>query len=150
ASLTRPGGNTTGFNTIEYTVGGKWLQLLKEIAPNVTRVAVFRDTTLPGAGQFGAIQGASSSLGIEVSPIAVRDADEIERTVGEFARRPNGGLIMTFGGNAVLQRDSIVAIAARHRLPAVYSSRPYITAGGLLSYGPITIDQYLGAAGYVD
>jgi putative ABC transport system substrate-binding protein len=150
ASLTRPGGNTTGFTSIEYTVGGKWLQLLKEIAPNVMRVAVFRDTTLPGAGQFGAIQGASSSLGVEVSPIAVRDASELERAVAEFSRGPNGGLIMTFGGNAVLQRDRILAIAGRHRLPAVYPSRIYVTSGGLISYGPVTIDQYLGAAGYVD
>jgi putative ABC transport system substrate-binding protein len=150
ASLTRPGGNTTGFTSIEYTVGAKWLQLLKEIAPNVTRVAVFRDTTLPGAGQFGAIQGASSTLGVEVSPIAVRDAGETERAVKEFASRPNGGLIMTFGGISVLERDTIIAIAAGHRLPAVYPSRSYVTGGGLLSYGPVTIDQYFGAAGYVD
>jgi putative ABC transport system substrate-binding protein len=149
-SLERPGGNTTGFATIEYTIGGKWLQLLKEIAPNVTRVAVFRDTTLPGAGQFGAIQGASPPLGVEVSPITVRDAGEIERAVGEFASRPNGGLIITFGGNPLLQRDTIIALAARHRLPAVYSGRFYVTAGGLLSYGPVTVDQYIGAAGYVD
>jgi putative ABC transport system substrate-binding protein len=150
ASLAHPGGNATGFSAIEYTIGGKWLQLLKEIAPNVTRVAVFRATTLPGAGQFGAVQGASSLLGVEVSPVAARDAGEAERAVAAFARVPNGGLIMTVGGAPALQRDTFIALAARHRLPAVYFDRSYAIAGGLLSYGPVRTDQYRQAAEYVD
>jgi putative tryptophan/tyrosine transport system substrate-binding protein len=151
ASLARPGGNTTGFTSIEYTIGGKWLQLLKEVAPNVTRVAVFRATTLPGAGQFGAIQGASALLGVEVSPVAARDAGEFEQAITGFARGPNGGLIVTVGvGVAGVQNDTIIALAARHRLPAVFSNRSFVTAGGLLSYGPVTTDQYIQAAGYVD
>jgi putative tryptophan/tyrosine transport system substrate-binding protein len=150
ASLAHPGGNATGFSAIEYTIGGKWLQLLKEIAPNVTRVAVFRATTLPGAGQFGAIQGASSLLGVEVSPVAARDAGEAERAVAAFVRVPNGGLIMTIGGAPVLQSDTFIALAARHRLPAVYFDRSYPIAGGLLSYGPVRTDQYRHAAEYVD
>jgi putative tryptophan/tyrosine transport system substrate-binding protein len=152
ASLARPGGNTTGFSTIEYTIGGKWLQLLKEIAPNVTRVAVFRATTLPGTGQFGAVQGASSLLGVEVSPVAASDANEIEAAVTAFARGPNGGLIVTAGGvgGDLGTNRAMVAIAARHRLPTVYSDRGFVIAGGLLSYGPVRADQYRQAAEYVD
>jgi putative ABC transport system substrate-binding protein len=150
ASLERPGGNTTGFSGIEYTIGGKWLQLLKEIAPNITRVAVFRATTLPGAGQFGAIQGASSLLGVEVNPVAARDVGEIERAVTAFARAANGGLIVAVGGIPSIHGDTIIALAARHRLPAVYFDRRYVTDGGLLSYGSVTTDQYRQAAEYVD
>jgi putative ABC transport system substrate-binding protein len=146
ASLARPGGNTTGFMAIEYSIGGKWLQLLTEIAPNVRRVAVFRATTLPGTGQFGAIQGASALLGVEVSPVFPRDADEIERAITSFAREPNGGLIVTAGGLS----GSFIPIAAHHRLPAVYFDRRYVAAGGMLSYGPVTADQYRQAAEYAD
>jgi putative ABC transport system substrate-binding protein len=152
ASLSRPGGNTTGFTSIEYTIGGKWLQLLKTIAPQVTRVAVFREATLPGAGQFGAIQGASALLGMEASPVAARDADETERAISAFARMPNGGLIVTAGGlvGASMTDHAVVAIAARHRLPAVYNDRRFVAAGGMVSFGPIRADQYLQAAAYVD
>jgi putative ABC transport system substrate-binding protein len=152
ASLARPGGNTTGFSAIEYTVGGKWLQLLKEIALNMARVAVFRSTTLPGTGQFGAIQGASSLLGVEVSPVAASNAREIEAAVTSFAGRPNGGLIVTAGGvgGDLETNQAMVAIAARHRLPTVYSDRRYVTNRGLLSYGPVRADQYRGAAEYID
>jgi len=151
-TLSRPGGNTTGFSSIEYTIGGKWLQLLKDIVPRVTRVAVFRETTLPGTGQFGAIQGASALLGIEVSPVAARNAAEIERAVSTFAREPNGGLIVTAGGlgGEYATNHSIIAIAAQHRLPAVYPDRRFVTPGGLLSYGPVRADQYRHAAEYVD
>ena len=151
-SMSRPGGNTTGFSTIEYTIGGKWLQLLKEIAPDVTRVAVFRARTLPGTGQFGAIQGASALLGVEVSPVAARDTGEIERAVTAFARGPNGGLIVTAGGlgGDIATNNSIIAIAAQHRLPVVYSDSRFIAAGGLLSYGPVRAEQYRQAAEYVD
>jgi putative ABC transport system substrate-binding protein len=148
ASLARPGGNTTGFSGIEYTIGGKWLQLLKEIAPNVTRVAVFRAATIPGSGQFGAIQAISPSLGVEVRPVGERDAGEIERAVTAFARGPNGGLIMTVGGG--ISDNTIIAIAARYRLPAVYFDRRFVAAGGLLSYWPVGLFQYRQAAGYVD
>jgi ABC-type uncharacterized transport system substrate-binding protein len=151
-SMSRPGGNTTGFSSIEYTIGGKWLQLLKEIAPNVTRVAVFRDTTLPGTGQFGAIQGASALLGVEVSPVAARNSGEIERAVIAFARGPNDGLIITAGGlgGDFATNHSIIAIAAQHRLPVVYYDSRFIAAGGLLSYGPVNAEQYRQAAEYVD
>jgi len=150
-SLSRPGGNVTGFMTTEYSIGGKWLELLKQIAPNVKRVAVFRDTTTPtGSAMFGAIQASASSLGVEVLPVSMRDAAEIERAVTEFARSPNGGLILTASGLAFLHRDLIIALAAQHKLPAVYFERVFATAGGLASYGADFVDLYRRAAGYVD
>jgi putative ABC transport system substrate-binding protein len=150
AGLARPGGNATGFMEIEYSIGGKWLQLLTEIAPNVRRVAVFRATTLPGTGQFGAIQGASALLGVEVSPVFPRDPGEIERAIVSFAREPNGGLIVTAGGLGGIEMNAFIPIAAKHRLPAVYFDRLYVAAGGMLSYGPVTADQYRRAAEYAD
>jgi putative ABC transport system substrate-binding protein len=150
-SLARPGGNATGFMNAEYSIGGKWLELLKEIAPRVTRVAVIRDPALvAGIGQFGAIQSVAPSLGVEVSAVNVRDATEIERAVETFARSPNGGLIVAAGGTAIRHRDLIIALAARYKLPAVYNQRLFVTSGGLISYGADLIDQYRRAAGYVD
>ena len=150
-SLARPGGNATGFMTFEYSMGGKWLELLKQIAPGVTRAAVLRDPDPRlGTGQFAAIQAVAPSLRVEVSPVNMRDAGEIERAVAAFARSPNGGLIVTASGVAHLHRDLIVTLAARHKLPAVYSERFFVAAGGLISYGPDHIDQYRRAAGYVD
>jgi putative tryptophan/tyrosine transport system substrate-binding protein len=150
ANLARPGGNATGFMEIEYSIGGKWLQLLTEIAPLVRRVAVFRATTLPGTGQFGAIQGASALLGVEVSPIFPRDAGEVERAVASFAREPNGGLIVTAGGLSGIEPNSFIPIAAQHRLPTMYFERRYVAAGGMLSYGAVRADQYRQAAEYAD
>ena len=150
-SLARPGGNATGFTTFEYSMSGKWLELLKEIAPRVTRAAVLRDPTLAiGAAQFAAIQAVAPSLGMEVSPLNVRDAAEIERGVAAFARTPNGGLIATGGPTSGFYRKLIVDLAVRHKLPSVSSNRVYVTSGGLASYGPEFIDQYRRAAGYVD
>jgi putative ABC transport system substrate-binding protein len=150
-SLARPGGNATGFIVFEYSLSGKWLELLKQIAPSVTRAAVFRDPALPpGIGQFSAIQAVAPSLGVEVIPVNVREAGEIERAVAAFARSPNGGLIVTSSGLAELHRDLIITQAARHKLPAVYFERFFVAAGGLISYGPDQIDQYRQAAGYVD
>ena len=150
-SLARPGGNATGFMTFEYSMGGKWLELLKQIAPGVTRVAVLRDPAQgSGTSQFAAIQAVAPSLRVEVSPVNVRDAGEIERAVAAFARSPNGGLIVTAGAAAQRHRDLIITLAARHKLPAVYSERSFVAAGGLISYGPDYIDQYRRAAGYVD
>jgi ABC-type uncharacterized transport system substrate-binding protein len=150
-SLARPGGNSTGFMNYEYSMGGKWLELLKEIAPGVTSVAVLRDPGTPtGPAQFGIIQAVAPSLRVEVNPINVRDAGEIERAVTAFARSPNGGLIVTPGPGAQRHRDLIITLAARHKLPAVYHNRYFVTAGGLVSYGPDFIDQYRGAASYVD
>jgi putative ABC transport system substrate-binding protein len=150
-SLARPGGNATGFLMFEYGVGGKWLELLKETAPGTTRVAVLRDPALAaGIGQFAAIQSVAPSLGVELSPINVRDASEIERTVTAFARQPEGGLILTASPLATVHRDLIVRLAARHKLPAVYWQRSYVTGGGLISYGPDFFDQFRRAAGYVD
>jgi len=150
-SLARPGGSATGFMGVEYSMGGKWLDLLKEIAPSVTRAAVLRDaTTSTGIGQFGAIQTAAPSLRVEVSPINARDAGEIEHAVAAFARSPNSGLIVPAGGRIARYRDLIVALAARHKLPAVYPNRFYVTGGGLISYGADVVDQYRRAAGYVD
>ena len=135
----------------EYGMSGKWLELLKEIAPGVTRAAVLRDPAIAaGIGQFGAIQAVAPSFGVEVSPVDVRDAGEIERAVTAFARSSNGGLIVTGSALAVVHRDLIITLAARHRLPAVYSDRFFVTGGGLISYGPDPIDQYRRAAGYVD
>jgi putative ABC transport system substrate-binding protein len=151
ASLARPGGNATGFLMFEYGLSGKWLELLKQIAPGVTRVAALRDPTIAsGIGQFGAIQSAAPSLGLEASPVNLREASEIERDITAFARAPNGGLIVTAAPRALLHRDLIIALAARHRLPAVYSSRNWVTAGGLISYGPDILEQYRRSAGYVD
>jgi putative ABC transport system substrate-binding protein len=150
-SLARPGGNTTGFLLFEYSLSGKWLELLKQIGPNVTRAAVFRDTGNPsGNAQFGAIQIVAPSLGVEVSPINMRDASEIERVVVAFARSANGGLIVTGSPSAAVHRDLIIELAARGKLPAVYYSRYFVIAGGLISYGPDYADQYRRAAGYVD
>ena len=150
-SLARPSGNVTGFTSFEYSFGGKWLELLKEIAPSVTRAAVIRDPTdSAGIGVFGAVQTAASSVGVELSPVNVRDASEMERAIVAFARGSNGGLILTPGGLAFIHRDLIVTLAARHKLPAVYFSRPFVVAGGLASYGPDNVDQYRRAAGYVD
>ena len=150
-SLARPGGNITGFMLFEYNLGGKWLELLKQIAAGVTRAAVLRDPALPsGTGQFAAIQAVAPSLGIEVMPINVRDAGEIERAVAAFARTANGGLVVTASGGANVHRDLIVTLAARHKLPAVYYARFFVAAGGLVSYGPDRVDMYRQAAGYVD
>ena len=150
-SLARPGGNATGFMISEYSLSGKWLELLKEITPSMTRVAVLRDPAQPsGTGQFAAIQAVAPSLRVEVSPVNVRDASEIERTVATFGVSPNGGLIVTAGGLAIAHRDLIIALAARHKLPAVYFDHLFITSGGLISYGADEIDQYRRAAGYVD
>jgi putative ABC transport system substrate-binding protein len=150
-SLARPGGNATGFIQFEYSLSGKWLELLKQIAPGVTRAAVFRDPAITsGIGQFAVIQSVAPSLGVEVSPISVRDAGEIERTVAAFARSPNGGLIVTSGAGSVLHRELIIALAARYKLPAVYYRRYFVTSGGLISYGFDLVDQYRHAAGYVD
>ena len=150
-SLARPGGNATGFLLVEYGIGAKWLELLKQIAPRVTRVAVLRDpATASGTGQLGAIQSVAPSFGVELRPADVRDAGQIERTIAAFAREPNGGLIAIAGALANVHRDLIIGLAARHRLPAVYAYRHFVTGGGLISYGPDTIDQYRRAAGYVD
>jgi putative ABC transport system substrate-binding protein len=150
-SLSRPGGNVTGFMSFENGMGAKWLELLKEIAPEVRRVAVFRDPAIPsGSGQFGAIQAVAPSLRLDVSPVNVRDAAEIERAVAAFAHSPNGGVILTGSGLASGHRDVIITLAARHKLPAVYFDRSFVTAGGLISYGPDVVDQYRQAAGYVD
>jgi putative tryptophan/tyrosine transport system substrate-binding protein len=151
SSLARPGGNATGFLMFEFGLSGKWLELLKQIAPSVTRVAVLRDPAVAsGIGQFGAVQSAAPSFGMVASPINVRDVGEIERDINAFARSPNGGVVVTASPRASHHRDLIVMLAARHRLPAVYSSRHYVDGGGLISYGPDTIDQYRRAAGYVD
>jgi putative ABC transport system substrate-binding protein len=150
-SLARPGGNATGFMSFEYSLSGKWPELLKQIAPGVTRAAVFRDPAVPpGIGQFGVIQAAAPSLRVEVTPVNMRDAAEIERGVTAFARGSNGGLIVTTSGFAIRHRDLIITLAARHKLPAVYPERPFVAAGGLISYGPDYVDQYRHAASYVD
>jgi ABC-type uncharacterized transport system substrate-binding protein len=150
-SLARPGGNATGFSFTEYGTSGKWLELLKEIAPGLTRVAVLRDRMqASGSGQLGAIQAVAPSFGVELNPIDVRDAGEIERAVGAFVRGPNAGLIITTGQMTLAHRDLIIDLAARYRLPAVYWNRFYPAAGGLISYGPDPVDPYRLAAGYVD
>jgi putative ABC transport system substrate-binding protein len=150
-SLARPGGNVTGFIQFEYTLSGKWLELLKQIAPGVTRVAVLRDAAITsGIGQFAVIQSVAPSVGMDVSAINVRDADEIEGDIADFARSSNGGLILTASALANAHRDLIIALAARHKLPAVYYRRHFVTSGGLISYGYDIIDQCRRAAGYVD
>ena len=150
-SLARPGGNATGFIVFEYSIAAKWLELLKEIAPGVTRVAVVRESAIAaGPGQFGVIQAAAPSLGVELRPIDVRDASEIERAIAAFAQGSNGGLIVTGSPGAIFHRELIIALAARHRLPATYSARFWPTDGGLISYGPDSIDPLRRAASYVD
>ena len=150
-SLAKPGGNATGFTTFEYGMGAKWLELLKEIAPRVTRVGVLRDPAIAaGIGQFGAIQAVAPSFGVEVSPVNVRDAAEIERAVTAFAQSANDGLIVTGSSLAAAHSNVIVALAARHRLPTVYFARFFVAGGGLISYGPDLIDQHRRAANYID
>jgi putative ABC transport system substrate-binding protein len=151
ASLARPGGNATGFTMFEYGISGKWLELLKEIVPRVTRAAVLRDPGIAsGIGQFAAIQAVAPSLGVELSPVDARDAPEIERDIADFARSSDCGLIVTASPSTTHHRDLIITLAARHRLPAVYSHRLFADTGGLISYGPDQVDQYRRAAGYVD
>ncbi|MFL6948772.1 MAG: ABC transporter substrate-binding protein [Xanthobacteraceae bacterium] len=150
-NLARPGGNATGFTLLEFSLSGKWLELLKEIAPGASRVAVLRDTSNPSqTAQYGAIQAVAPSLKVEVTPVNMRDASEIERAVASIARAPDGGLIVTAGAAAVRHRDLIVTLAARHKLPAVYWERFFAAAGGLISYGADVADQYRRAANYVD
>ncbi len=150
-SLARPGGNATGFLSFEYSLGGKWLDLLKQIAPSVTRVAVLRDPDIPsGIAMFGVIQSAAQLRGVEVSPVLMRDGGGIERAVAAFAGSGNGGLIVTPGAPASVHRDLIIGLAARHRLPAVYPYRYMAAAGGLMSYAPDQVDEFKRAAGYVD
>jgi putative ABC transport system substrate-binding protein len=150
-SLARPGGNATGFLLYEYSMASKWLELLKQIAPSVTRVAVLRDPSTPsGPGQFAAIQTVAPSLGVQISPINLTDADGIRSSMVAFARSQNDGMILTGSGPAIQFRDLIVALAAQHKLPAVYYDRFFVVAGGLISYGPDRIDQYRRAAGYVN
>jgi putative tryptophan/tyrosine transport system substrate-binding protein len=151
ASLAQPGGNATGFTNSEFGIAAKWVELLKEIAPGVTRVAVLRDAaSSSGIGQFGAIQSVAPSFGMELTPIEVSDAGEIERAVTAFARASNGGLIVTPVTLSIVHRDLIITLAARHRLPAVYGLRPFVTSGGLISYASDTISPYRRAASYVD
>ena len=150
-SLARPGGNATGFVVFEYSIAAKWLELLKEIAPGVTRAAVLRDSAIAaGPAQFGIIQAAAPSLGVELRVVDVRDAGEIERAITVFAASSNGGLIITGSAAATVHRRLIIGLAARHRLPAVYFGRHFVTGGGLISYGPDRVDQFRRAAGYVD
>ena len=152
ASLARPGGNATGFTLFEYSLSGKWLELFKEIAPNLTRIAILRDpAAAAGIGQFAVIQAmAPPSFGVELSPIDARDAGEVERDITAFASEPGGGLIVTASSGAVVHRELIIMLAARHRLPAVYPFRYFVTSGGLISYGPDTTDPFRRAASYVD
>jgi putative ABC transport system substrate-binding protein len=150
-TLARPGGNTTGFMIFEYSLSGKWPELLKEIAPNMMRAAVIRDATNPaGIGQFSAVQGAAQTLGIEVSPINVHDDGEIERAVAAFARSVNGGLIVTPSASVLDHHDLIIALAAQHKLPAVYGDRSKVIRGGLISYAPDRVDPFRRAADYVN
>jgi putative ABC transport system substrate-binding protein len=150
-SLAQPGGNATGFMMFEYDLSAKWLELLKQIVPSVTRVAVLRDPAITaGIGQFAVIQSVARSFGVEVRAINLRDAAEIERSITTFARTPNGGLIMTASAFSVIHRNLIIELAARHKLPATYQERFYVAAGGLVSYGPNFLDQFRRAASYVD
>jgi putative ABC transport system substrate-binding protein len=150
-SLARPGGNVTGFMNFEYGMGGKWLELLKQVVPKLTRVAVLRDPALgSGTSQFAAVQAVAPSLGIEARPLSTRDVGEMERAIAAFARSPDGGLIVTASAASVRHRNLIVALAARHKLPTIFPERFYVEAGGLLGYGPDQIDQFRLAAGYVD
>ena len=150
-NLARPGGNITGFTNFEYSIGGKWLELLKEIAPNVTRVAVLRESFVAaGPGQFGAIQAVAQSHGVELRPIDLRSAAEIERDITAFAQERNGGLIVTGSPAATVHRQLINTLAIHHQLPSVFNSRFYVASGGLASYGPDFVDQFRRAAGYID
>jgi ABC-type uncharacterized transport system substrate-binding protein len=150
-SLARPGGNATGFMNFEYSISEKWLELLKEMAPRMTRVAVLRDAAIAaGSGQLGAIQSAATRLGVELRPVGMRDADEIKRGLAAFASTSNGGLIVTASPLASVHRDLTATLAAQHKLPAISSNRNFVTAGGLMSYGPDRVDQSRQAAGYVD
>jgi putative ABC transport system substrate-binding protein len=150
-SLARPGGNVTGFTNFEYAISGKWLELLKEIAPSVKRVAVLRESAISaGPAQFSAIQTVAPAFSVDLRPVDVRDSGEIERAITAFASEPNGGLIVTGSSAATLHRELIVRLAAQHRLPAVYNGRFYVAGGGLISYGPDYVDQFRRAAGYVD
>jgi putative tryptophan/tyrosine transport system substrate-binding protein len=151
AGLARPGGNTTGFTVYEYTIAPKWLELLKEIAPRVTRVGVLRDASnVAEMSLFGSLRSVAPARGMDSSPLTVRDAAEIERDVTAFAREPNGGLIVVGGATAAVHREQIITLAARYRLPAVYPDHIFVTTGGLVSYGPDRLDQYRRAASYVD
>ena len=150
-SLARPGGNITGFSVFEYCISGKWLELLKEISPRVTRAPILRDLALAsGSGQLGAIQSVAPSLGVELSPLGVGDTGAIERALAAFARSSNGGLIVLGSALVGVHRDLIITLAARHKLPAVYYERVFVAAGGLISYGSNEVDQYRQAAAYVD
>jgi putative ABC transport system substrate-binding protein len=149
-SLSQPGGNATGFMQFEYGLSGKWLELLKEIAPSLTRVIILWDPETAGIGQFAIIQSVATSAGVDVRPVNLRDAGETERAITAFARAPNGGLVVTASAWSVVRRDLIIALAARHKLPAVYFERLFVVAGGLISYGANFVDQYRRAAGYVD
>lgn len=150
-TLARPGGNTTGFMNFEYSLSGKWLELLKEIVPSLRRAAVLRDSGTPaGIGQFSAIQGAAQSLRVEVSPVSIHDASEIERAVAALARSANVGLVVTASASASVQHELIVTLASKYKLPAVYSDRFNVTGGGLVSYGPDRVEQFRRAASYVD
>jgi putative ABC transport system substrate-binding protein len=149
-SLSHPGGNATGFTQFEYSLSGKWLELLNEVAPGVTRVGVLREAGPAGIGQWAIIQAVAQSLGVELSPINLRDPSEIERAVAGFARRPNGGLITVVSALSLTHRELVLGLAARHQLPVVYPYRFFVTGGGLMSYGPNLIEQYRRAASYVD
>ena len=149
-SLARPGGNATGFTQFEYSLSGKWFEMLKEVAPGVTRVGVLREAGPAGIGQWAIIQAVAQASGVELSPINLRDPGEIERAVTAFARAPNGGLIAVVSASSQFHRDLIVSLAARHQLPVVYPYRFFVTGGGLMSYGPDLINQYRRAASYVD
>ena len=150
-SLSRPGGNATGFATFEYSIAGKWLELLKQIAPGATRIAILRDPSVaPGIGQFAVIQAVAPSLRVELFPIKVKDAGDMERSVAAFAGSANGGMVVTASALALAHRELIIKLAAQHRLPAIYFERHFVTAGGLISYGGNSIEPYRLAAGYVD
>jgi ABC-type uncharacterized transport system substrate-binding protein len=149
-SMARPGGNITGFSNFEYSMSGKWAELLKQVAPNLSRALVLRDpASAAGIGQFAAVRAVAQSLGVELTPVDVRDTDEIERNVSAFARSGNGGMIVTAAGTGA-RRKLIISLAARHKLPAVYPYRYYAVDGGLVTYGPNTLDPLRRAAGYVD
>jgi putative ABC transport system substrate-binding protein len=150
-SLAHPGGNVTGFTAVEYSIGGKWLELLKQVAPHVTRAAVVQDAgTSAGAGLYTAIQTVASSLGVQITPIDVRDATGIEQALAMFASAPHGGIVVTASPLAISRREQLVALAAQYKLPAVYFTRSFVAAGGLASYTPDVLDQYREAASYVD
>jgi putative tryptophan/tyrosine transport system substrate-binding protein len=149
-SLARPGGNATGFTQFEYSLSGKWLEMLKEVAPGITRVGVLREGGPAGIGQWAIIQAVAQASGVELTPINLRDPSEIERAVTAFARAPSGGLIAVVSASSQFHRELIVSLAARHQLPVVYPYRFFVTGGGLMSYGPDLINQYRRAASYVD